>query len=193
MNGITWLDCLLLILLVALAVRGLLRGTIAQVFAFLGVVFGAWAVLLVGRWIGQHWHDARPVAVFFTLRWLVAVLAGLAVAAVFQWWGDLVAKAAHDGPFGWLDRLVGGAIGTALGLTLTALLALLMLQAPVLAVTGGVGARGLCPGPLVRGGQAVTQSIRGRVPWGAWLHQKFVSAGRRLDAGRVPARVAIGS
>jgi uncharacterized membrane protein required for colicin V production len=187
MNGITWLDCLILILLVAFTVRGFLRGTIAQVFAFLGLVFGAWAFLVVGRWLGVHWHDARPAAVFVVVRWLVAVMSGLAIAAVFEWWGDLVAKAAHDGPFGWLDRVGGGAIGAAIGLTVVAVATLALLNGPLLALSGGVATHGRCSRPLVRGGAFVTQVIRTRVPWGTWLHEKFLSAERRLDAARKPA------
>jgi hypothetical protein len=182
----------LLVLLAVLTVRGLLRGTIAQVFAFLGMGFGAWALLLVGAWIGQHWQGAKPAAVFLTLRWLVAALAGLAVAAVFEWWGATAAKAAHDGPFGWLDRVVGGAIGAATGLVLAALLTVMMLQGPMLAVSGNVALHGLCSPPLVRGGVAVTRAVGPGVPGSAWLHQKFVSAARRLGGASAPARVATG-
>lgn len=183
---------MLLVQLAVLTVRGLLRGTIAQVFAFLGMCAGAWVVVAVGGWIGQHWQGARPAAVFFTLRWLVAVLAGLAVAAVFQWWGELAAKAAHDGPFGWADRAVGGAIGAATGLALAALLTLAMLQAPVLAATGRVAARGVATRPLVRGGVVVSKAAGSWLPGAAWLHGRFVSASRRLDGGNAPARVATG-
>lgn len=189
MNGITWLDCLLLILLVAFTVRGLLRGTIAQVFAFLGLVFGAWAFLLAGRWLGVHWHDARPAAVFVVVRWLVAILAGLAIAAVFDGWGDLLAKAVHHGPFGPIDRIGGGAIGGGIGLAVAAILTLVLLQRPMIAATGGVATHGRCPGPLVRGGAVVTQVIHGRVPWGTWMHEKFLSAARRMDAARKPGPV----
>lgn len=188
----TWLDGMVFILLVAFTVGGLLRGTIAQVFAFMGLLFGAWAMLVVGRWVGEHWHDARPAAVFLVLRWLVASLAALAIAAFFQWWGSLVARAVHEGPLGWADRVGGGAIGAATGLAAAALLTLLLLQGPVFASTGGVAARGACSKPLVVGGVAVTKVIRTSVPWGTWLYQQFLSASRRLESGHAPARVAIG-
>lgn len=186
----TWLDWLLLLQLGVLTVRGLLRGTIAQVFAFLGLGFGTWAVLLTGAWIGQHWAGARPVAVFVLLRWLVAVIAGLAIAAVFQWWGDSIAKAAHEGPFGWLDRLVGGVIGAVMGLGVAALVVMVLLQGPVLAATGRIGARAAYARPLVRGGVAVTALARSRVPGAAWLHGKFVAASGRLGGAGAPAKAA---
>lgn len=188
----TWLDGMVFILLVAFTVGGLLRGTIAQVFAFMGLLFGAWAMLVVGRWVGEHWNDAKPVGVFLALRWLVASLSGLAIAAVFQWWGNVIAKAVHEGPLGWADRVGGGAIGAATGLAVTALVILLLLQAPVFASTGGIAARGTCSKPLVEGGVAVTKVIRSTVPWGTWLYQQFLSASRRLERGATPARVAIG-
>lgn len=188
----TWLDWMLLILLAALTVRGILRGTIAQVFAFLGFLLGAWTLVVVGHWIGEHWGGARPAVVFVTLRWLVAALAGLAVAAVFQWWGDLAAKAAHDGPLGWVDRLVGGAIGAAFGLAVVAFALLLLLQAPMISVTGGVATRGLVPRPIVHGAVFVSRSLPAGMPLGPWLHRQFLHAARRLDRGQAPARVAIG-
>lgn len=181
---------MLLVQLAVLTVRGLLRGTIAQVFAFLGLCAGAWVMVAAGGWIGQHWQGARPVAVFFTLRWLVAVLAGLAVAAVFQWWGELAAKAAHDGPFGWVDRVVGGAIGAATGLVLAALVTLALLQGPSFAPTGGIASRSVSSRPLVAGGITVTKLIRGRVPSGTWLHKQFMGASRVLNGA--PIRVSAG-
>ena len=95
-------------------IRGLLRGTLAQVFAFAGLVLGVLVGSAVADWVGKHWHSARPEFVFMLLRWSVAILSGLGVAAVMHAWGDLLAKAAHDGPFGWLDRVIGAALGLSL-------------------------------------------------------------------------------
>lgn len=183
---------MLLVLLAVLTVRGLLRGTIAQVFAFLGMGLGVWATVLAGAWIGQHWQGAKPVVVFMTVRWLVAVLLGLAVAALFEWLGETAAKAAHEGPFGWLDRLVGGTLGAATGAVLGALLVLAMLQAPLLAVSGDVALRSAYSRPLVASGLVVTKALGPQVPGSAWLHRQFVSASRRLGGESTPARVATG-
>src|SRR5262249_60457036 len=101
---------------VVLLVRGLLRGTVAQVFGFAGLVLGVIASSAVADWVGTHWRFARPEVVFTLLRWLVAGLCGLSVAAVLHWWGELLAKAAHGGPFGWLDRAMGALLGLATGL-----------------------------------------------------------------------------
>jgi len=186
----TWLDVVLLVLLAVLTVRGLLRGTLAQVFAFLGVACGAWAFVLLASWLGEHWQGAKPVAVYFVLRWLVATLVGLAVAAVFQWLGDTIAKAAHEGPFGWADRLGGGVIGAAIGLAIAALVVLVMVQGPVALATGHVGERSAYATPLVRGGERVTSLAETRLPGGAWLHRRFEAAAARLGGEAVPAGVA---
>lgn len=183
---------MLLVQLAVLTVRGLLRGTIAQVFAFLGMGLGVWATVVAGAWIGQHWQGAKPVIVFLTVRWLIAVLLGLAVAAVFEWMGETAAKAAHDGPFGWLDRLVGGVLGVATGVVLAALVVLVMLQAPLLAVSGDVAVRSAYSRPLVASGLVASKALGPRVPGCAWLHRQFDSAARRLGSVSLPARVATG-
>lgn len=126
------------------------------------------------------------MALYFVLRWLVAGLAGLAVAAVFQWWGDTIAKAAHEGPFGWLDRLSGGLIGAAMGVAIAAVVILLLLQPSLFAATAGVAGRAAYARPMVRAGLAVTSSAS-RLPGGAWLHGRFAAADGRLGGRRPPA------
>jgi uncharacterized membrane protein required for colicin V production len=186
----TWLDVVLLVLLAVLTVRGLLRGTIAQVFAFLGMAAGAWAFVLVAAWLGDHWQGAKPAAVYFTLRWLVATLVALAVAAVFEWLGGTIAKAAHEGPFGWADRLGGGVIGAAMGVAIAALVVLVMVQGPVALATGRVGERSGYTKPLLREGERVTRLLDSRVPGGTWLHRRFVEAAARQGGAARPAGVA---
>jgi len=88
-------------------VRGLLRGTIAQVFAFSGVLLGVLAGSNVADWVGGHWRGARPEFVFLFLRWVVACLVGFGVAA-------LGIPSAFSGPptltAEWFLRSFGGAI-----------------------------------------------------------------------------------
>jgi hypothetical protein len=110
-----------------LLIRGLLRGTLAQVFAFAGLVLGVLVGSAVADWVGTQWHSARPEFVFTLLRWSVAALSGLGVAAVMHAWGDLLSKAAHDGPFGWLDRVIGAAFGLAVGLVCSVAVLVLLL------------------------------------------------------------------
>ena len=163
--------------------RGLLRGTLAQVFAFAGLVLGVLVGSFVADWVGAHWRTARPEIVFTLLRWMVAVLSGLGVAAVMHAWGDLLAKAAHDGPFGWLDRAIGAALGLAVGLECSVAVLVLLLQAPGLEFARPLAARGVTTGPLIAAGDLASTWSK-TLPGGLWLHEQLRSAARRLAGHR---------
>ena len=173
----------MLALALLFALRGILRGTIAQVFAFIGILLGVFATSAVADWIGAHWQDARPVFVFLLLRWLVAILAGLGVAALMGTWGRLLAKAAHEGPFGWLDRTVGALVGLTLGAVLATALLVVLLQAPGLGFARSAIARGVTSEPLLSAGERASAWSK-LLPGGLWLHEQLSSASRRLAARR---------
>ena len=164
-------------------VRGLLRGTIAQVFAFFGILLGVLAGSFVLDWVGAHWRHARPEWVFLLLRWTVAVLTGFGVAAVLQWWGDLLAKAAHEGPFGWLDRTVGGLVGLVIGILASTAFVVVLLQTPGLEFARKAAAQGVTPAPLIEAVDRASEWSM-RLPGGLWLHEQLRSASRRLAARR---------
>jgi hypothetical protein len=169
-------------LLATFVIRGLLRGTIAQVFALFGVLLGVLAASLVADWIGPHWRAARPAFFFTLLRWLVACIVGFGVSAWVQWWGGLLAKATHQGPFGWLDRVVGALVGFAVGTLVCAAVVVFLLQAPGLEFARPIAARGVTSRPLLAAGDRASEwSLR--LPGGIWLHEQLRSASRRM-AGR---------
>ena len=170
-------------LLATFVIRGLLRGTIAQVFAFIGVLLGVLAGSFVADWVGPRWRTARPEVVFIVLRWVVACLAGFGVAALLQWWGDLLAKAAHDGPFGWLDRAVGALVGFASGTLVCTAVIVFLLQAPGLEFARPIAARGATSRPLLAAGDRATEWGL-KLPGVIWLHEQLRSASRRLAARR---------
>ena len=170
-------------LLAAFVVRGLLRGTIAQVFAFFGVLLGVLAGSFVADWVGAHWRGARPEFVFALLRWVVACLVGFGVAAVLQWWGGLLAKAAHDGPFDGLDRAGGALVGCAIGTLVCVAVIVFLLQAPGLEFARPIAARGVTSGVLLAAGDRAAEWGM-RFPGGIWLHEQLRSASRRLAARR---------
>ncbi|MBI5168856.1 MAG: CvpA family protein [Candidatus Eisenbacteria bacterium] len=176
----TGLDWIALVLMLVFVIRGILRGTIAQVFAFIGMLAGLAVTVAVAAWVGSHWREARPGPVYFLLRWLVAILAGMAISALFHWWGELVAKAAHDGPFGWLDRLGGGFIGFSIAVLLSSLLVLSAVQAPLLSFARNDAKRGVVARPLLRAGERATAWRALPVPGTRWLHQQYVSALQHL-------------
>ena len=172
---------LVLVLLLSFTIRGILRGTVAQGFAFFGLLAGIWAGAGLSHWIALHWQDARPAFVFMLLRWVVAGLGGLAVTTLFGWWGETVASAVHKGPLGWLDRLLGGVVGLAFGAALGAILLLLALQAPGMGFARTPAEHGRTARPLVRAGVAVTGWHLVPVPGSGWLHAQFVSAERHFS------------
>jgi hypothetical protein len=172
-------DWTLLALVLLFAIGGFVRGAIAQLFGSIGVLGGLWAAVFVLGWIGDHWEGARPALAFLVLRWLVASLAGLAVAALFQWWGDSLGKAAREGPLGWLDHGGGLVIGAALGvgvglLVLLGALTLRYPSAPALAA-----ARARVSEPAMAAGARVCSFGEAYFPGGGWLKQRFLAAKRR--------------
>ncbi len=180
----TWVDGVVLVLLASFTIRGILRGTVAQVFAFFGLLAGIWTGAQLSHWVGDHWRDARPALVFVFLRWVVSGLGGLAVVSLFAWWGELVAKAVHAGPLGWLDRTLGGALGLAFGAGVAAVVVLLLVLAPGLGFARAAAARGVATRPLVVAGARATAWRGVPVPGAHWLHGQFATAEHRLSLSR---------
>ena len=171
----------MLVFLLSFTIRGILRGTVAQGFAFFGLLAGIWAGAWLSHWIALHWHDARPSFIFTLLRWVVAGLGGLAITTLFGWWGEIVATSVHKGPLGWLDRLIGGVVGLAFGAALGAIVVLIALQAPGLGFARIPAEHGITARPLVRAGTAVTGWRGVSVPGAGWLHVQFISAERHFS------------
>jgi hypothetical protein len=146
-------------------------------------VIGLWVAGLAYAWVGEHWRGARPALVFLAMRWLVAGLAGLAVAALMQWWGDRIGKAIHEGPVGWLDRGGGVVIG---GLTGAIVCAFLMLAALTIErpVRPGVEVARMRFGAVTMTSAARACAAGERwLPGTSWLKDRFLAARQR--AGRL--------
>lgn len=148
-------------------------------FGVFGVLTGLWAAVFVSGWVGAHWHGARPVVVFLALRWLVAALAGLAVSALLQYWGDRLGQAVREGPLGWLDRGGGFVVGAGLGGVVGSLVLLgaLTIQHPS---APGVAVARARVGATAMGVSAEVCSFgEGYLPGIGWLKQRFLVAKRR--------------
>jgi hypothetical protein len=122
--------------------------------------------------------------VFWTLRWLVAVLAGMSLLAVAQWSGERIAEGLKDGPFGWLDRILGVAAGAALGAMVVAFLVLTTVRLTSYGEVTAAFAASRLSLPVAQ--QAEKACARwGRVlPSGPWLRQEFALASHRLQGVR---------
>ena len=73
------------------------------------------SLMAVSQWVGAHWQGARPAVVFGLLRWIVALLAGFAVAAIFELIGERAGEGVRKSPAGPLDRAFGIVMGVVLG------------------------------------------------------------------------------
>ena len=124
------MDWVLIALVLLFAIRGLFRGAVTQVFMLLGLVAGLWALSLTSQWVGEHWKGARPTVVFSLLRWIVAAMAGAAVAAILSWMGERFGRSVREGPVGGLDRLVGFFVGGLVGAACALLLVFGVLRLP---------------------------------------------------------------
>jgi hypothetical protein len=167
------------VLVLMFAIGGFLRGTIAQVFVVLGLIVGSWAALFVSRWVGEHWVGAHPDLVFLALRWLVAALAGLAVAALFQWWGDGLGRAVREGPLGWLDRGGGIVVGATLGAIVGSMILLAALTIRYPSAPGRAAARARVSAPAMEVAAGVCSIGEAYLPGSGWLKQRFLAAKRR--------------
>jgi len=168
------------VLVLLFAIRGFLRGTVAQVFIVLGVCTGLWGAGVVSRWLEGHWQGARPFLAFLALRWLVAALAGLALASVFQWWGDRLGQAVRKGPLGWLDRGGGTVIGAGLGALVCAfiLLGALSIERPRAAHVAAARAR--VGAPAMAAAAGLCSFGEAYIPGSGWLKRRFLAAERRV-------------
>jgi uncharacterized membrane protein required for colicin V production len=167
---------------VVFVIRGLVRGSVRQVFGLLGFVGGLGLAVQVSRWVGAQWLGARPVVLYWVLKWLVAGLAGLAVAAIFRWWGGLLGKSVQAGPAGWLDRVFGLLLGALIGtMWAIALVTVASFAPPSIGARAAV-ARALTAHALVNTGARACDAIEPRVPLLHGLGRLLHEAERRSRA-----------
>lgn len=174
----------MLVLVLTFAVRGSLRGSVSQFFSLTGLLAGLWVAGWVSQWVGSHWDGARPAVAFWLLRWLVALLGGFAVVALFQWWGETASELVRKGSFATVDRILGFGVGAALGVVVVAFLLLGALRLrPAPGVDRALSSARLVPAVL-RGAVTVSHGSARWLPGDGWLGREFVLAERRLRARR---------
>jgi len=167
---------------VVFVIRGLIRGSVRQVFGLVGLACGLCLAVLVSRWVGAQWHGARPAVVYWVLRWLVAVVAGLAVVSLFHWWGSSLGKAVQAGPAGWLDRVFGMALGALIGMMWAIALVMLALFSPRMIGARTAVTQALTAHALVSTGARACDAVERRVPMLHGLGRLLHEAERRARA-----------
>jgi len=181
-RGFTWLDWVILVLVSVFAVRGLVRGTLGQIFGLAGLIAGLWTASWVSQWVGSHWESARPAAVFWALRWLVAVLSGLAAASIFEWLSHHVREAVDASPAKWLDRLGGMLVGGVMGTFVAALVTVVVVLSSWMAAPLERGASGRLAAPTLERADQACALARGFFPGVDWLEQRIETARQRLGS-----------
>ncbi len=134
----------------------------------------------------MHWQGARPAALFWALRWLVAGLAGLALASVFQWWGASLSQAVKGSGLSLVDRLGGLALGAGLGAFVAAFLLLTLVMLPWPHRDEQVMARSRLASPVLAGAERVCALGERFFPGSGWLKQRFERALRRASPAVQP-------
>jgi hypothetical protein len=172
-------DVLAVALVVAFAIRGGTRGAIEQAFTLAGLFAGLALAHVVHRWVGLHWEGARPAVFFGVLRALVAVISGIGAYALLSGWGAALAGSVRDGAWGWLDGLGGYAFGAGLGAVVAALVLVVALSSAWPRGLAGAAARARLTPPLLVGGADLSAAAERAIPFGAWLHRRFLSASER--------------
>lgn len=161
------------------AARGFFQGTLRQIFDLIGWVLGIGSCLVVSQWVGAYWQDARPAVVFAALGWLVAVLAGLAVKALFQMWGERLGDGAAKSGAGFADRAGGLVIGGVIGAALVSALLVGLLLAPWPRSVARLAARSSLTATFLAGAGTVLNVDDRWIPGAAALKGAVREAARR--------------
>lgn len=174
-----WVDWVAALVVFGFALRGWLQGIIRQIFDLIGWIGGIGSCLWVSQWVGAHWHGARPAVVFGALGWLIAVLVGLAVKALFEVAGQQLSKHSGNSGPGVADRLTGLALGVGIGGALVSALVLGMLLTPWPESVARAAARSQVAGVVLTGGRAIGGLDDRWIPGSSLLRRAVRAAARR--------------
>ena len=175
------MDWVAVVAVLLFAIKGIRDGTVRQVFALLGWIGGIGSLIVVSQWVGAHWVGARPAVVFGLLRWLVALMVGLAVSAIFQILGERLAQSTQKSVMSGFDRLGGMVIGFGMGVVFVAvvLVAMLMLPWPPNAARAAASAR--LTAPVLAASRAVLNDERTDLPATEGVRKLLREASRRAE------------
>ena len=173
------MDWLVAVLILSFAVRGWIRGFLSQLLGVTGLLVALWIAGWISQWVGFQWQHARPAVIFFLLRTVVVLLAGLAVVSLFNWMGTLAREAIREGPLGLLDGPGGMLVGAVLGTLFITLLMCVALETPWPRAVPATASRARLAAPMMKGGAETCRTLRQYSPALEWLRERFLEAERR--------------
>ena len=146
-----WIDIVLIIILVILAMHGLIIGIIRSIFDIVGILMAYILAVSFSGLLGM------PRFIAFLLIFIIIVVAVHIL-------GRIISKLIRSTPLGTLDRLLGGLLGMIKGLVICFifLLVLLLLKRPNTAIQKSV----IAPW-ILKGGLTASEVLPSR--WTDWL------------------------
>ncbi|MEO5735789.1 MAG: CvpA family protein [Rubrivivax sp.] len=126
--SLSWIDWLLLAVLLASVLIGLVRGFVFECLSLAGWVAAWVGAQFAAPWLAPHLPVGTPGS---SLNFLTAfVLVFIAVLIVWSLLAKLVRMAIHATPLSLLDRLLGGGFGMLRGAVLLLVLATVVTMTP---------------------------------------------------------------
>jgi hypothetical protein len=160
----------------------LLSGLTSQIFGTLALIAGLWTAGWFSQWVESHWLGAQPAAAFWVLRWLLAALAALAVAALIRAVGEHVKGTLGSTPLGWADRPFGFVLGGFVGVMIAAVMLLAVLAMPwTRGPVAEAAARSRTARPVMSGAVSTCSLAARWVPGSRWLSGRFQAATQRVE------------
>lgn len=151
------LDIGFLVVLAFFLVRALMRGLVREVLGLAGILA---AILCIAVFYGplsrlMHQLSGQPGFLWDALAFILILVI---VLVVFSYLGRVLSRLVHSGPFSFIDRLAGGAIGLLKAVLVCYLLLNLLLLAVPLQVPAVLKGSQLAP-YVVKAGRAVISVV----------------------------------
>ncbi len=99
----TWIDIIIIIIILALTIHGIIIGLIRGMFDILGII--------VGYILAVQYSGLMEIP-----RFLAFLLIFIIVVIIVSILGRIISKVIHATPFGFVDRILGGFVGLLKGL-----------------------------------------------------------------------------
>ena len=129
-GALNWVDLIIAVMLLGLAIRGLVRGFFRELLSLVGLFLGLWIALLkfvpVGEWLRDKFPLTDPLP--FHLAFLAIFISMSMVTSLM---GYILHKAAKGLLMGWLDAIVGLGFGFVKGVMILTVLLFLATHLPL--------------------------------------------------------------